>query len=129
FGIADLLVPLPVGQLDRINAVRDVREDARYVNAALANVKTRLAHDADHLGALGRDFGRSVAKVGEVEPLARYRVEGGRIVAGAVEVVHVDHQPGVASVDGAQHVDGLRQVGHGGDGDVLEIHGQPEWLG
>ena len=128
-GIADLLVPLLVGQLDRVDAVRDVREDARDVDAALADVEARLAQDADHLGAFGRDLGRGVAQVGEVEPLARQRVEVGRVVAGAVEVVHVDHQPRVAAVDRAQHVDRLRQVGHGGDRDVLEVHGQPERLG
>ena len=33
-GIADLLVPLLVGQLDRIDAVWDMREDARDVDAA-----------------------------------------------------------------------------------------------
>lgn len=38
---------------------------------ALADVEARLAQDADHLGAFGGDFGRSVAQVGEVEPLAR----------------------------------------------------------
>ena len=99
------------------------------VDAALADVQARLAQDADHLGALGRDFGRGVAEVGEVEPLARQRVELRRVVAGAVEVVHVDHQPGVAALDGAQHVDGLRQVRHRGDGHVLEVHGQAERLG
>src|SRR6185369_2641796 len=60
-GIADFLVPFLVGQLDRVDAVRNVREDARDVDAALADVQAPLAHDADHLGAFGRDFGRGVA--------------------------------------------------------------------
>ena len=76
--------------------MRDVREDARDVDAALADVQARLAHDADHLGAFGRDLGRGIAQLGEVEPLARHRVEVGRVVAGAVEVVRVDHQARVA---------------------------------
>ena len=57
--------------------MRDVREDARDVDAALADVEPRLAHDADHLGAFGRDFGRRIAQLREVKPLARQRVEVG----------------------------------------------------
>jgi hypothetical protein len=42
-GVAQFLVPLPVGQLDRIYAVRDVGKNARNIDTALADVKARVA--------------------------------------------------------------------------------------
>ena len=106
-GVAQFLVPLPVGHLDRIYAVRDVGKNARNIDTALADVKARVAHDAYHLGAPRRYLDIGIAEMGEMEPLARQCVEVCRVVTGPMEVVHIDHQAGVSPVDGTQHIERL----------------------
>ena len=96
-------------------------QDVRDVDAALAEVEARLAQHVDHLVAVGRYLGRRVADLREVEPLARQRGEIGRAVAGAVEMVRVDHQPGVVALRRAQHVDRAGEVVNRGDRHRLEI--------
>src|ERR1700740_1937358 len=79
-GVAQFLVPLPVGHLDRIYAVRDVGKNARNIDTAFADVKARVPHDAYHLGTPRRYLDMGIAEMGEMEPFARHCVEVRRVV-------------------------------------------------
>ncbi len=102
-----------------------VPDDARRVDAALTDIGPGGTQDVGHLLAVGGDLPRRVAQMAEVEPLGGQPVEVLDPVARAVEVVQVDHQPGVGPVDLAQHLDGVGEIAHGRDRHELEVDGQP----
>jgi hypothetical protein len=118
-----------VRQFDRVDDLWHVPQDARHVDAALAQVEPVLPHDADQFGPVGGYLRGCVTQVREVEPFFRQFVQVLDPVARALEVVGVHHQPRVVPVHGPEDLDRIRQAADAGDGHVFEVDGQAEGLG